>query len=98
MALGAEMEVLRVEEGSPVAGKSLQESGLRRESGATILALRAGERFACNPSHEERLEPGTVAMVFGTPEQVAAAARLFRRPEDPQPDAGPSEGTAAPGA
>jgi CPA2 family monovalent cation:H+ antiporter-2 len=80
---GAELEVLRVEAGSSLAGRSLLESNLRRESGATILAVKEGDEFSCNPPGSVRLEAGTIAIVFGTPEQVAAAAGLFRAPDAP---------------
>lgn len=78
---GFHLEVLRVQDGSPLRGKTLGESGLRRETGATILALRIGDRFAPNPPVETVLEAGTVAVVFGTAEQVTRAARFFRAPE-----------------
>jgi CPA2 family monovalent cation:H+ antiporter-2 len=77
---GAELEVLRVEPGSALAGKSLEETNLRRQTGATILALRVGEDLQSNPPTSAILSPGKVAIVFGTPEQVARAAELFRAP------------------
>jgi len=86
---GADMEVLRVEPGSPLAGKTIESSSLRRLTGATILALRRGEELLSNPPAATTLDPGLVAIVFGTPEQVSRAAALFRPPEsDPKvPDA-----------
>jgi len=78
---GAGLEVLRVEPGSQVAGKSLRDSELRKQAGATVIALRREGDFTCNPPHSAVLEPGSVAVVFGTPEQLAAAARLFRPAE-----------------
>jgi CPA2 family monovalent cation:H+ antiporter-2 len=78
---GADLEVLRVEPGSRLAGKSLEDASLRRHTGATVLAVRVGSEFHSNPSVTAPLAPGTVAIVFGTPEQVAAAAAFFRAPE-----------------
>ena len=66
------LEEVRVEDGSPLAGTTLEES---RETagGATVLALRdaAGE-FRTNPAPETQVRPGDVAIVIGTPEQVDA--------------------------
>lgn len=77
---GADLEVLRVEPGSPLAGRTLEQTGLRRQTGITVLALRNGETFVSNPEVTTVLENDTVAIVFGTPEQVARAAELFRAP------------------
>ncbi len=80
---GADMEVLRIEDGSPLAGKSLEQANLRRVTGATVLAIREGHEFHSNPPVSALLNPGTVAIVFGTPEQVAKAAEMFRAPAAP---------------
>ncbi len=80
---GADLEVLRIEDGSPLAGKTLEEANLRRHTGATVLALRSGAEFQSNPPVTAMLSPGTVAIVFGTPEQVAQAAKLFRGGDRP---------------
>ncbi|MBI4606067.1 MAG: cation:proton antiporter [Planctomycetes bacterium] len=79
---GADLEVLRIEAGSPLAGKTLAESSLRSLTGATVLALRDGNELVTSPSPAAPLKPGTVAIVFGTPEQVARAAAMFRGGED----------------
>jgi CPA2 family monovalent cation:H+ antiporter-2 len=84
---GTDMEVLRVDPASPLAGKSLGEADLRRQSGATVLALKDGGQFVSNPPPTARLDAGTVAVVFGTPEQVARTAEMFRAPPAPGPDA-----------
>jgi CPA2 family monovalent cation:H+ antiporter-2 len=78
LVAGTEIEVFRVEPGSTLAGRSLGEANIRSLSGATVLALRHDGQFVTNPTVEAQLETGTVAIVFGTPEQVARAAELFR--------------------
>lgn len=77
---GADMEVVRIEEGSPLAGLTLEYARIRTRTGATVLALRRGETFVSNPPVSAVLDPGTVAILFGTPEQVSGAAELFRAP------------------
>jgi CPA2 family monovalent cation:H+ antiporter-2 len=78
LVAGAEIEVFRVEPGSTLAGRSLGEANIRSLSGATVLALRHNGQFVTNPTVAAQLDTGTVAIVFGTPEQVARAAELFR--------------------
>ncbi|HVR76721.1 MAG TPA: cation:proton antiporter [Planctomycetota bacterium] len=77
---GADMEIVRIEDGSPLAGQTLGEARIRSRTGATVLALRRGGSFLSNPPVSAVLDPGTVAILFGTPEQVSGAAELFRAP------------------
>ena len=76
----AELEVLRVEAGSPLVGKTLGESELRSQSGASVLAIQADEEaeFQLNPPVTTRLATDARAILFGSPEQVSRAAELFR--------------------
>jgi len=92
---GASVEVLRVEPGSSVAGKTIGEADLRRKTGATVLGLRQGQDFTANPSTASRLDPGMVAVVFGTAEQVTRAAALFREGTEPRPEPEPQAAAAA---
>ncbi len=78
---GAELEVFRVEEGSALEGKTLAESHLRRETGASILAVQEDGRFVVNPPVTARLCSNQSVVVFGSPEQIARAAELFRAEE-----------------
>ncbi len=72
---------VRVHEGSPLAGRTLTEAALRRKKGLTVVAVsREGEVFA-NPDGDMRLMAGDVAFVFGTHEEIRAAAHMFRQKE-----------------
>lgn len=79
----AKGEVVRVEEvevgdGSMVAGKRLEESKIHDEAGLTVIALKKPkeEQFTYNPGPDEKLEPGTVVLVIGSPDQPKSLARL----------------------
>jgi CPA2 family monovalent cation:H+ antiporter-2 len=78
---GAELEVFRVEDGSALDGKTIAESELRRETGASILAVQEDGRFVVNPPVTARLEADQSVVVFGSPEQIARAAERFRAEE-----------------
>ncbi len=45
-----EIETIRIEAASPVAGKTLAELGLRKIYGATVLAVQNGRQTITNPS------------------------------------------------
>jgi monovalent cation:H+ antiporter-2, CPA2 family len=68
---------VRVAAGSSLAGKTVVEAALRSRTGATIVALGKEGTFLPNPSADEPLAPGTVAVVLGTPSQLSAAGALF---------------------
>ncbi|HBG07275.1 MAG: sodium:proton exchanger [Geobacteraceae bacterium GWC2_58_44] len=74
---GAEIGNFRVHKGSPLEGASLREGVLRSRSGATILAIKRGEEVIPNPDPVWVLEDKDIVLLLGTPEQLAAAGKLF---------------------
>jgi CPA2 family monovalent cation:H+ antiporter-2 len=68
-----------IEEGSPLAGKTLGGFNLRKRHNITILALQRGDATITGMSGETLLLAGDVAIVYGTPSFIALAAPLFRR-------------------
>ena len=75
------VQAMLVEEGSPVAGKTLAESALRRTWGLTVIAIsRAGETLA-SPDADVRLLPGDIAYVFADIARLHTAAEPFIAPQ-----------------
>jgi len=74
---GAEIATFQVRKGSLLEGESLREGTLRSRSGASILAIKRGEDMVANPDPVWELREGDMALVLGTPEQLAVAGRLF---------------------
>ncbi|QSQ12632.1 cation:proton antiporter [Myxococcus landrumensis] len=74
--LGAPASV-RLEDTSPVAGKSLAEVNLRGLTGATVLAIQRGEESLSVPTAQEVLRVGDVLALMGTSEAVEAAKALL---------------------
>lgn len=73
------VEELDIDSACAVAGKTIQESGIRQDSGALILALEGGdETIIVNPGPELRLVPGERLVVVGTKDQVDRAAELLK--------------------
>lgn len=63
-----------VSEASPLAGRTLRDSKLRTETGASVIAIQRGDETLPNPASEEVVDEGDILVVLGTREQQAAAA------------------------
>lgn len=81
-----EIITLRVQPGSPAAGRDLAELELRQRHGLTVLAIRRGEAVDGNPPAQSRLQPGDWLVLLADPQRLAEARGLFRSPDAPDPD------------
>ncbi|MCR9245187.1 MAG: cation:proton antiporter [bacterium] len=77
---GIGFRVFAVSEGSPVARKSLQEVGVRRRTGCSVVAVRRGDRNLPLVEPETVLEPGDTVVVLGPEERLTDAAAMFAIP------------------
>lgn len=79
--LGWEIEELAVSPAAPFAGKTFRESGIREQTGCTVLALReaATQRLTGNPPPDTVVRPGDLLIVVGTPEQLRCLSALAGR-------------------
>ena len=72
------LEVYRVEPDSPIVGKSLESSGIREASGATVAAIQPTQgEVVVNPLGSAVLAVGDIVLLLGRPEQLTAAGHLF---------------------
>jgi len=78
---GAEIGTFRLYKGSALDGTSLREGVLRSKSGATVLAIKRGEDVTTNPDPVWDLKDNDIILLLGTPEQLAAAGKLFEAPK-----------------
>jgi CPA2 family monovalent cation:H+ antiporter-2 len=67
---------VRLREGSPAAGRSLSELGVRGQTGAAVLAVFRGDRSVMLPLAGEVLEPRDLLVLAGSHEAVEAAREL----------------------
>jgi CPA2 family monovalent cation:H+ antiporter-2 len=79
----SEMKVIQLEEGSPFAGKTIAEIGMRKNYGVTILAIRRQEKMEPNPAADTRLLAGDVLILFGTNENMLQCMEMCRKAETP---------------
>jgi len=84
---GAEMDELRVEEGSELVDKTLAQTDLRQRFGITVIALYRGEggrpnsvtgKFELNPGPNTVLQPGDVLIIVGTSQQLHKLHQALR--------------------
>ncbi|HSG08620.1 MAG TPA: cation:proton antiporter [Longimicrobiales bacterium] len=75
-----EISTLRVDEGSPIAGRRLEETDLRRLFGITVVAIRRGDEVLANPGGDMVIRAGDGLIVLGLSDEVNAAAAGFRVP------------------
>lgn len=74
------IEWVKVEEGSPLAGRAIAELEIRKRTGASVTAiLRQGDAIP-NPQPDREILTGDTLMVVGTREQVQRFLELFPRP------------------
>ena len=76
-----QLTALTVEEGSPLAGKTLGEAALRREHSVTVAGLRRNEEIDQSPNANTLMLPGDIVYLLATQEAINAAAGLFLREE-----------------
>lgn len=71
------VQSLRLEEESPLCGKNLTESALRRDFGITVVAVNRDGDMHASPDGAFTVEAGDVLYVFGTQDSLQKVAHFF---------------------
>lgn len=76
----SEMEVkkIRVDKESDLVGKTLTEADIRKQHGATILAINRGEEYIPNPGADDQIQAEDCLIMMGRPEEIRSAAKILR--------------------
>ncbi|WP_292491524.1 cation:proton antiporter [Methanoculleus sp. 10] len=74
----AEISIVRVEEGAPVAGKTLAETDLRRRYAVTVLAIRRGAETLAGPDGGTSIEAGDLCILIEAGPGNPEVSSLFR--------------------
>lgn len=75
----ATVDNVQIEPESPAAGKTLRELDIRKNTGATVIAIaRKGEAVA-NPGPDLRLEPDDIMVLLGAHKDLDEAVNLLTR-------------------
>ena len=59
-------------EHSPIVGKRLEDTGLREDYGALLVAVQRGQDEYLSPTLDLRFKPGDILWIVGDPKQLAA--------------------------
>ncbi len=71
-----ETEWIRLPKNSPLGGRTIGELGVRKKSGASVVAIVRDDLVLASPGPDARFEPEDLVGVLGTPEQRAAFVAL----------------------
>ena len=90
---GVVLEVYQVKEDCVLDGQTLAQADLRGKTGVMVLAIQTDSQVQANPAPGAKFAAGDVALLLGTPEQLARAAPLFHsfdagRPARPKSERG----------
>lgn len=71
-ALGLELEEVTVQDGAPLAGKTLAESDFRQRFDAVVIGIldSASDEMRFNPSPKDKLKTGDILLVLGNNEMI----------------------------
>ncbi len=72
-----EIETLRIEAFSPLAGKTLAEVDFRKKYGVTVLAIRRGRETIANPAGDTRLSAQDIIVLIGTKKNLSGVSAVL---------------------
>lgn len=74
----AQIRVVLVHSGSPVAGKLIRELELRSRTGASVVGIERNGESHVNPGPDEELRAGDKLLLLGSSDQLAQVTELFQ--------------------
>jgi len=80
-----DISTFRLEEGAPLAGKSLAQMELRKKHGVTVLAVRRNSQVFHNPDPDMTLLAGDLLISIGSPDDLIKVTGLFTQPPAREP-------------
>ncbi|WP_026772381.1 MULTISPECIES: cation:proton antiporter regulatory subunit [Sediminibacillus] len=75
------IDYVKLKESSSLANKTIEESGVRNKTGATIIGIVQGGETIAIPETTTKLEPGNLLMCVGKKDQIAALTALCKGEE-----------------
>jgi CPA2 family monovalent cation:H+ antiporter-2 len=74
----ASTENIKLNEKSPVIGKTLGELDLRGKTGVTLIAVVRGDDTKIGPGANYKLQEGDILILFGKPEKIEHAIKVLQ--------------------
>ena len=75
----ATVDNVQIEPESPAAGKTLRELDIRKNTGATVIAIARNGEAAPNPGPDFRIEPDDIMVLLGAHKDLDEAVNLLTR-------------------
>jgi len=72
-----EIDTVRINEGSFIAGKTLADVGFRKKYGVTVLAIQRGKVTITNPSGDTALLAQDIVILMGLRESIAGVSSML---------------------
>jgi len=72
-----EITTVRIGETSPIVGKTLGETEMRKKYGVTVLAVRRNDTTISNPDVDLTFAANDIVFILGKPDQFAEVTHLF---------------------
>lgn len=76
---GATVDNVQIAPDSPAVGKSLRELDIRKNSGATVIAIARNNEAITNPGPDFTLQPDDIVVLLGAHEDLDRAMNLLTR-------------------
>ncbi len=76
---GATVDNIQITADAPAAGKSLRELDIRKNTGATVIAIARNGEAITNPGPDFTIEPEDIMVLLGAHRDLDAAASLLTR-------------------
>ncbi|MBQ3060260.1 MAG: cation:proton antiporter [Desulfovibrio sp.] len=74
------VQAMRLEEASPLCGRTLAQSGLRPRFDVTVVAIQRGEAMTAAPGPHDALQAGDIVYLFGRTSRLYAVQPFFSGP------------------
>ncbi len=81
IALAKDIEIadLLLPSGSKIANKKIGDSGIRKNTGATIVAIKRDNEIFQNPNKDTTLKENDILMVVGSTEQIKRLSEMMKK-------------------
>jgi CPA2 family monovalent cation:H+ antiporter-2 len=79
---GATVDNIQIEQGSSAAGKSLRDLDIRKNTGATVIAIARNGEAITNPGPEFQLHPDDIVILLGAHVDLDKASDLLTRKQE----------------
>jgi K+/H+ antiporter YhaU regulatory subunit KhtT len=79
---GATVDNIQIQPGAFASGRTLRELDIRKNTGATVIAIARNSEANTNPGPDFRLEPDDIVVLIGAHRDLDGAVNLLTRKKE----------------